>query len=78
MTVAVVNTDERCVQVNYGPPFGFKTQVFRQLTPERNPDVLMRAMEIALRNTIIGMFDEMTAKYAIEQAMRELESEAGK
>lgn len=66
-------------------------EVLRQLPPERNPDVLMRAIEIAssqVLETTHAMMERKSpfpskdsvkhyAKSCIDQAIRELESEAG-
>jgi hypothetical protein len=55
--------------------------VIRQLPPERNPEVLERALEITMRMHM-GGYELSGASYSIiasnvEQAIRELESEAG-
>lgn len=64
-----------------GHVWGWEDQpVFRQLPPERNPDVLMRAMELLFDMLYDGngrrsMMDSCIQE-ATQQAIRELESEA--
>lgn len=71
-------------------PWGFKRLVARQLPPERNPEVLMRALEMAasqvlrLAHTLRRDADyfpieenvELYVTSCIGKAIRELESEA--
>ena len=57
-------------------------KIFRQLPPERNPDVLMRALEIAVHAfnalNVITQHGHVPAtdQRCIDKAIRELESEA--
>lgn len=68
--VVVDETEDR-IELNHA--FLYGEGVARQLPPERNPEVLMRALEIACTEKDDDGFPE----YCIELAIRELESEAG-
>jgi len=77
--------DDDEIEVGLGPRLSMdlmkEEQVFRQLPPERNPDVLMRAMELLFDMLYDGngrrsMMDSCIQE-ATQQAIRELESEAG-
>ena len=73
--------DSEIVDIARGAPKNFYPQKVRQLSPERNPDVLERALEITMK-MYMGGHELSGASYSIiasniEQAIRELESEAG-
>lgn len=82
-TVASVKVNGKgslCYEIK--PEFGYSVHkmyfsdegcIYRQLPPERNPEVLMRALEIAC----IDKDDNLFHEYCIELAIRELEREAG-
>lgn len=57
--------------------YGQYESVLRQLPPERNPDVLVRAILLMEKSWLQGM-GLRNWKCYVEQAIRELESEAGK
>lgn len=75
-----------------GYPYHNESEFLRQLPPERNPDALMRALEIAAKQLLDAKHviverkspkpsaDDIKhyIKSCIDRAIRELESEAGK
>ena len=74
-TVRHVEVEDKCVLTNGGVPYGFKTAIFRQLPPERNPDVLKRALQIAVSEPRLhDRFDLLG--WCMDKAIEELESEA--
>lgn len=81
MTVTQIDVEDRCVCVDGGPPFRFKTTVFRRVSDADDPRVLRRALEIAHGeiesingNKYFPRETDPIGSY-LDQARHELESE---